>query len=64
MVTLGVFLFVGSLLPFHEAGAYHIEISPLICIVNQRTGFYMMGTSVMKELRIIHLVPTQNYPKI
>ena len=30
---------------------YHIEISPLICRANQWTGFYMIGTSVMKELR-------------
>ena len=29
---------------------YHTETSPLICRANQWTGFYMMGTSVMKEL--------------
>ena len=28
-----------------------IETSPLICSANQWTGFYMIGTSVMKELR-------------
>ena len=27
-----------------------VEISPLICSASQRTGFYMIGTSVMKEL--------------
>ena len=27
-----------------------MEISPLICRVNQRIGFYKIGTSVMKEL--------------
>ena len=31
-------------------GLYHVEISPLICRANQWTGFYMIGTSVMKEL--------------
>ena len=28
-----------------------MEISPLICRANQWTGFYMIGTFVMKELR-------------
>ena len=27
---------------------YHIEASPLICLGNHWTGFYMIGTSVMK----------------
>ena len=35
---------------FHDGGPYHIENSPLICYANQWTGFYMIGTSVMKEL--------------
>ena len=30
-----------------------METSPLICRVNQWTGFYMIGTSVMKELSSI-----------
>ena len=30
---------------------YHTEISPLICRANKWTGFYMIGTSVMKEFR-------------
>ena len=34
-----------------DGGTYHIEISPLICSVNQWTGFYMIRTSIMKELR-------------
>ena len=38
---------------FHDGGPYHIEISPLICRANQWTGFYMIGTSVMKELNCI-----------
>ena len=33
-------------------GPYHIEISPLICSANQWTGFYMIGTIVMKELMV------------
>ena len=36
---------------FHDEGHYHIETSPLICRENQWTGFYMIGTSVMKELK-------------
>ena len=34
----------------HDRGPYHIETSPLTCKANQWTGFYMTGTSVMKEL--------------
>ena len=36
---------------FHDGGPYHIEISPLISSANQWTGFYMIMTSVMKELK-------------
>ena len=32
---------------FHDGGPYHIETSPLIC----RASFFMIGTSVMKELK-------------
>ena len=35
---------------FHDGGLYHIETSPLICHLNQWTGFYMTGTSVLKGL--------------
>ena len=35
---------------FHDGGLYHIKTIPLICIANQWTGFYMIGSSVMKEL--------------
>ena len=35
---------------FHDGCPYHVETSPLICKANQRTGSYMTGTSVMKEL--------------
>ena len=37
---------------FHHQGLYQIEASPLISRANQWTGFYMIGTSVMKELII------------
>ena len=37
---------------------YHIETSPLICSANQWTGFYMIWTSIMKELskKILHVI--------
>ena len=28
-----------------------IKTSPLVCRANQRTGFYMIGTPAMKELK-------------
>ena len=34
----------------NDGGPYHIETSPLICKANQWAGFYMIGTSVIKEL--------------
>ena len=37
---------------FHDGGRYHIETSPLICSVNQRTGFYMITAFVMKEFSV------------
>ena len=37
---------------FHDGGPYHIEPIPLIRHANQWTSFYMMGTTVMKELRL------------
>ena len=36
---------------FHDGGPYHTETSLLICSANQWTGFYIIGTSVMKELK-------------
>ena len=35
---------------FRDGGRYHIETSPLICSANQWTGFFMISTSVVKEL--------------
>ena len=42
--------FVVSL--FHDGGPYHIKASPLICSVNQWTGFCMIWTTVMKKLNL------------
>ena len=36
-----------------DGDSYHIKTSSLICSANQWAGFYMTGTSVMKELRPI-----------
>ena len=36
---------------FHDKGPYHIETSPLISSKSQRTGFYTICTSVMKEVK-------------
>ena len=36
---------------FDDGGLYHIETSPLICRANQWTGFYMIGTSSIRELK-------------
>ena len=35
---------------FNDGGPCHIETNPLICSVNQWTGFYMVETSAVKEL--------------
>ena len=45
-----------NLLLFHGGCSYHIEASPLICFANQWTGFYMIGTSAMKELKQVFLI--------
>ena len=36
---------------FHHGGLYHIETNILICFASQWTGFYIKGTSVMKEFK-------------
>ena len=40
----------------HVGGPYHIETSPWICKANQLTGFYITGTSIMKELTKFWLI--------
>ena len=35
---------------FHDGRHYHIETAALICKSNQWTGFYIIETSLMKEL--------------
>ena len=49
--------------PFHDGGNYHIETSPLICSENRWTGFYMIGSSAMKELKItsININESKNF---
>ena len=37
---------------FSDGGPYHTETSPLIWRANQWTGFYMIRTPVMEELKI------------
>ena len=51
---------------FQDGSSYHIEISPLICIVNQWISLYMTGTPVMKELNYanflsLSLAPSEIY---
>ena len=46
-----VLFFCECALLFHDGGPYQIETSPLICSASQWTGFYMIGSSVMKELK-------------
>ena len=41
------------ILAFHDEGRYHIETSPLICVANQWTGFYIITASIMKGLKNI-----------
>ena len=36
---------------FHDGGSYHTRTSPLIYKANQWTGFYVIGTSAMTELK-------------
>ena len=35
---------------FNDQRSHHIEASQLICSANQLTGFYMMGTLVVKKI--------------
>ena len=49
---------------FHDVGPYHLETSPLICRANQWTDFYMIRTSVMKELSERSSTPYKRIQKI
>ena len=40
----------------NDEGPYHIKTSQLICKSNQRTGFSIIGTSVMKELNVFQSI--------
>ena len=44
---------LNSFMTMAEVPIYHIETGPLICTANQWTGFCMIGTSVMKEFKIL-----------
>ena len=44
----------------NDGGPYHIETSPLNLSGNHWTGFYMMATSVMKELIYNHIFQDLN----
>ena len=45
---------------FHDGQSYHIEASSMICRANQWADFYMIGTSVIKELsRVQYEVETR-----
>ena len=48
-----IVLLIFSVYLFQDVGLYHIETSPLICSANQWTGFYIIGTSVMKEFKAL-----------
>ena len=50
-------------LPFNDQCSHHIETSQLICSANQQTGFYMMGTLVVKRLTYIVLIVSAEIPK-
>ena len=51
-----------SLQLFHDGGPYHIKTSLLTCSANYWTGFYMIGTYVMKELNISRCFYTTLFP--
>ena len=52
-VRMSNFLKIGQ--HFHDGCSYHIETSPLICSANQWTDFFMIGTSAMKELKLLRI---------
>ena len=44
---------IASHLTLHDGGPNHIETIPLLCQTNQWTGFYIIGISVMKGLKML-----------
>ena len=46
---------------FHDIGPYRIKSSALICRANQWTGLYMIGTTVMKELKLSMILGVCNH---
>ena len=40
----------GNIYFLHGGGPYHVETSPWTCSGNQWIGFYLIGTSIMKDL--------------
>ena len=40
----------GNCRDFQDRGLYHIKTRPLICSANKCTGFYMIGTLVIKRI--------------
>ena len=42
---------LNKFISFIDGNLYHKETSRLICSSSQLTDFYMLGTSVMKELK-------------
>ena len=50
-ITIYSRLIVQKTYLFHDGGPYHIETCQLICSANQWIGSYIIGTSVMKELK-------------
>ena len=39
------------ILSIEDQSCHHVETSQLICFANQLTGFYMMGTLIVKRLK-------------
>ena len=53
LLTLYLHLnYLFSIETFHDRGPCHTENSPLIWGANQWTGFYMIATSGMRELKM------------
>ena len=49
-ILIPLAMLTGKTSPFNDQCSRHIETSQLICSANQLTGFYMMGTLVVKGL--------------